>query len=665
MENRFGEDFGDVRLHDEASDADATKALAAKALTVRNHIVFADGRYTPDTASGKRLLAHELAHVVQQTRRTGAHLSSLQAEREAAQAGEQVASGAPAVVQSAAATGVQREPLDEPEESLEELEARYFGPLNPSARQNLVRAIKAFGGEDPCTDNYEKLYAVYSRLKYGSRSLPADKGPAYRPVSPEQREQARREMKQREDAEYRAAHPTAYDRMVGDMQIIGDAVDPAHVGVMKTFVADALIWRGYSVEEAARAGDAADALAGPVYALAAAKAERGAASGFGPPTPEPGVTQKASTEPPKAPPGSETGAAPTRVDVPAEATPAQPWKPTAADPPNRFTDPNRPRRALPRLEKKRPGELPVTDISKYRNRLSRKGPPPAEPHAQSVPGELAEEAAEHGEVAVGQTHRARGETAGAGMATTAEPTVASGVKRPLRAVGKPGGSKATIASEPKQTPLARSSRPPKASSSTSRAAERRKEIYEQFEDLQREYGQVHEEAPVELEPGEINIDESGRIAELDPGYDPNWEAEGRFDKPAPNKGKWVEGSPGDGLWEPHDPGAYGLERGQSIPFREGVPDLTDYAVPTPSGKPGILEVEGLTGDPRLDYAAAVNELAAREGMTPADCIEWLRKNGLRIHHYGGNEMQIVPKRLHSALKHQGSAVELREKRDIQ
>lgn len=62
-DSRFGHDFGDIRVH---SDPVSTAALGAAAYTTGTSIVFAPGRYAPDTASGRRLLAHELAHVRQQ-----------------------------------------------------------------------------------------------------------------------------------------------------------------------------------------------------------------------------------------------------------------------------------------------------------------------------------------------------------------------------------------------------------------------------------------------------------------------------------------------------------------------------------------------------------------------------------------------------------------------
>jgi hypothetical protein len=62
FESRMGADFSRVRVHDSA----AAGALGARAYTVGTDISFASGQYRPDTAVGRRLIAHELAHVVQQ-----------------------------------------------------------------------------------------------------------------------------------------------------------------------------------------------------------------------------------------------------------------------------------------------------------------------------------------------------------------------------------------------------------------------------------------------------------------------------------------------------------------------------------------------------------------------------------------------------------------------
>lgn len=66
MESRFGHDFGRVRVHADARAAASARAVGAAAYTVGGRIVFGEGRYAPGTAEGRRLLAHELVHVVQQ-----------------------------------------------------------------------------------------------------------------------------------------------------------------------------------------------------------------------------------------------------------------------------------------------------------------------------------------------------------------------------------------------------------------------------------------------------------------------------------------------------------------------------------------------------------------------------------------------------------------------
>ena len=66
MESRFGHDFSRVRVHtDEQADL-STRTVSARAFTVGCDVVFGEDQYAPHTESGRRLLAHELAHVVQQ-----------------------------------------------------------------------------------------------------------------------------------------------------------------------------------------------------------------------------------------------------------------------------------------------------------------------------------------------------------------------------------------------------------------------------------------------------------------------------------------------------------------------------------------------------------------------------------------------------------------------
>lgn len=71
MESRFGHDFSQVRVHANAQAAESARAVNARAYTVGNDVVFADNQYAANTSAGYRLLAHELAHVVQQSSASG------------------------------------------------------------------------------------------------------------------------------------------------------------------------------------------------------------------------------------------------------------------------------------------------------------------------------------------------------------------------------------------------------------------------------------------------------------------------------------------------------------------------------------------------------------------------------------------------------------------
>src|SRR4029453_4516498 len=67
FEPRFRRSFANVRLHTSEEANAATREVSASAFTVGDQIAFAAGQYAPHTETGRRLLAHELTHVVQQS----------------------------------------------------------------------------------------------------------------------------------------------------------------------------------------------------------------------------------------------------------------------------------------------------------------------------------------------------------------------------------------------------------------------------------------------------------------------------------------------------------------------------------------------------------------------------------------------------------------------
>jgi len=84
MGSRFGYDFSRVRIHTDARAAESARSVSALAYTVGTHVVFGPGQYQPATAAGLRLLAHELAHTIQQgaaLRLTGKNVPSLSVQR--------------------------------------------------------------------------------------------------------------------------------------------------------------------------------------------------------------------------------------------------------------------------------------------------------------------------------------------------------------------------------------------------------------------------------------------------------------------------------------------------------------------------------------------------------------------------------------------------------
>jgi outer membrane protein OmpA-like peptidoglycan-associated protein len=111
MAARFGADFGDVRVRHDADAARDARQQGAAAFTRGDEITFAAGKYDTSSSTGKKLLAHELAHVVQQ--RSGG--SSSHAEHRAERAGFDAMAGRAvnAHALGGAPLGIQRQPAPE------------------------------------------------------------------------------------------------------------------------------------------------------------------------------------------------------------------------------------------------------------------------------------------------------------------------------------------------------------------------------------------------------------------------------------------------------------------------------------------------------------------------------------------------------------------------
>lgn len=75
MEPRFGSDFSRIRVHDDGRAAESARSVGALAYAVGNHVVFDHNQYAPGTPAGRHLLAHELAHTLQDPSASSLHTS--------------------------------------------------------------------------------------------------------------------------------------------------------------------------------------------------------------------------------------------------------------------------------------------------------------------------------------------------------------------------------------------------------------------------------------------------------------------------------------------------------------------------------------------------------------------------------------------------------------
>ncbi|MBX3154809.1 MAG: DUF4157 domain-containing protein [Deltaproteobacteria bacterium] len=119
FETSLGTDLGGVRVHTDGAAAQAASAYSARAFATGNDVVMGAGQYQPDTQQGQWLLAHEVAHTVQQRgAATGPQMKKEVSERgdacevEADRAASAMVVGAPAQVSAAGGGTVMRDPID-------------------------------------------------------------------------------------------------------------------------------------------------------------------------------------------------------------------------------------------------------------------------------------------------------------------------------------------------------------------------------------------------------------------------------------------------------------------------------------------------------------------------------------------------------------------------
>jgi Domain of unknown function (DUF4157) len=154
FEPRFGQDFSHVRIQTGAEAAGLAEALRAQAFAVGHHVFFAAARYAPATTPGRRLLAHELSHVVQQGDVSPQAISRQEVPDEEEEFGE------PPVLEE--------EELEDEELGEEELEDEELGEEEFGGEEELEEAGEEPPEQpdsDPCNQKLTQLVPLYDYEK--------------------------------------------------------------------------------------------------------------------------------------------------------------------------------------------------------------------------------------------------------------------------------------------------------------------------------------------------------------------------------------------------------------------------------------------------------------------------------------------------------------------
>jgi outer membrane protein OmpA-like peptidoglycan-associated protein len=173
FERRFDHDFSRVRVHADAAAARSAWTAAAAAYTIGSDIVFGAGMYRPNSHAGQTLLAHELAHVVQQQRPSGGAAKTSAHESEAANAATRVARGERAAVSLAAPVAMQRQPLPGAVPDVDLTESA--SPLLASAIGSVTLDGFVTGKADVSPGNQAKLARTVETILKLLKRYPASK----------------------------------------------------------------------------------------------------------------------------------------------------------------------------------------------------------------------------------------------------------------------------------------------------------------------------------------------------------------------------------------------------------------------------------------------------------------------------------------------------------
>lgn len=183
MESRFGHDFSQVQVHTDGRAAESAEAVDARAYTVGSNIVFGAGQYQPETLSGRRLLAHELVHAIQQSRAGGQRQDDISEQNDAFEAEAHHAAvsvdsgpsirvmqtGIPPVVQRQ--TNQDQDPIVKAVDYIRGYVQRHWSENLPDQAMSLHGLVVARKLRWDMHLNEAQIQEVFSRLRDESRDL--------------------------------------------------------------------------------------------------------------------------------------------------------------------------------------------------------------------------------------------------------------------------------------------------------------------------------------------------------------------------------------------------------------------------------------------------------------------------------------------------------------
>lgn len=174
MEPRFGHDFSRVNVHTGERAAASAQVVNALAYTVGNNVVFGAGQYAPSNPAGKRLIAHELTHVIQQSGRAAQTATQISQpgdaqEQEADRVAEQIEQG--------------KGPVTTADSDLGRTQADTHSEFAPLQRQTEAEGPKAQAPEEEGIEVGDQVIMMRPRLEFFP--LPAaEDSPSLQPGGP-------------------------------------------------------------------------------------------------------------------------------------------------------------------------------------------------------------------------------------------------------------------------------------------------------------------------------------------------------------------------------------------------------------------------------------------------------------------------------------------------